>query len=324
MERSDLLSFFLVTSGLNRWYGQHVSGPGFPILTWHEVSAKSFAAQLKVLSAYYRIMRLEDALAWQAPESSRPPLVLTFDDGYKSWLTEVVPVLRKKRLPAYFFPATGFLDRTVLPWYEVVERVIRRHRLKQLEVSGEVFTTRALARDPAQKHAFFRLLKRLPSAELNAFSHRLEYQLTPEDRTVLDRRYLTWDELRSIASYDLEIGSHTISHPILSRMPAPLVRDELVRSKHRLEEQLNRPITCFAWPNGAAPDLSAQAEQLLEEAGYQFGLTALPGWNKPGEPRLRLRRAGVAPASTLWRLRTTATGLLGQLHAQVAELRGGE
>lgn len=322
MERSDLLSLFLVATGINRWYCQRLAGPGFPILTWHEISAKALSSQLKVLSAYYRIMRLDEALAWQGPDTSRPPLVLTFDDGYKSWLTDVVPVLRKKRLPALFFPTTGFLDRRHLPWYDVVDRVVRRRRLKQLDVSGEVFQTRGLLRDPAKKQAFMRLLKHLPHAERMAFIHRLEYHLTPEDRAILEKRYLTWDELRSISSYDLEIGSHTVSHPILSRMPLSLAKDELIRSKHHLEEQLERPIRAFAWPNGEESDISLPLEQSLAELGYQYGLTALPGWNAPGTSPFRLHRAGVAPNGSLWRLRTTATGLLGQLHLSWSTLHG--
>lgn len=313
MQRSDLVSLLLVASGLNRFYSNRLAGPGFPILAYHEVTAKTLAAHIKALAPYYRFMSLEDALAYQGPERSRPPIVLTFDDGYKSWLTEVVPVLKKKRIPAMFFPTVAYVDKQVLPWFEVVDRFIRRRRGTQIVVGGEVFAVRALARQPDVRRALHQKLKSLPHPHLQDEMLKLESQLAPEDKQIIRDRYLSWDELRTLPGPHIEIGSHTLTHPILTRIPISQVRDELVQSRVRLETELSLPIRYLAYPNGLAGDLSDEIVREAKAAGYLGALTALSGWNPPGIDAFRLRRSVVAPDGTGWRLRATATGLLGLL-----------
>jgi len=313
VQRSDIVSLFLVVTGLNRIYATRLAGPGFPILVYHEIRGKVLEQHIKALSPYYRFMSLEDALAYQGPVDSRPPLVLTFDDGYRSWATEVMPVLKKRRIPALFFPCTGFIDRTHLPWYEVVERYIRRRRGRWIDVNGERFSTRELARRPSRYRALRHLLKSMEHPELLPFIARLEQGLTAEDRRIIQDRYLTWDELRGLIGFDWEIGAHTVTHPILSRLPLHQVRDEIVDSKSRLEAQLDRRVRYFAYPNGMSDDITEPVVAEVRRAGLEAAVTALPGWNHPGIDPFRLHRAVVAPHGTVWRLRATASGLLGLL-----------
>jgi peptidoglycan/xylan/chitin deacetylase (PgdA/CDA1 family) len=39
-------------------------------------------------------------------------VVITFDDGYKSWVTNVLPALKELELPATFFVSSGFVGLT--------------------------------------------------------------------------------------------------------------------------------------------------------------------------------------------------------------------
>jgi peptidoglycan/xylan/chitin deacetylase (PgdA/CDA1 family) len=320
--RSDLLSFALVASGLNRLYARHLAGPGFPILAYHEVKARVLEAHLKALSPYYRFMSLADALAYQGPISSRPPLVLTFDDGYRSWATEVLPVLRKRRIPAVFFACTGFIDRTQLPWYEVLERFLRKNRRATIELEGERFSTRELVRDPDRRRALHAILKSMPHSSLLAHMQGLEQRLSREDREAIQHRYLSWEELEGLCGYDWEIGAHTVSHPILTRVPLSRVREEVEGSRKRLEEKLQRRVRYFAYPNGLPDDLNDMVVGEVRRAGFEAAVTALPGWNPPGIDGYRLRRAVVAPGGSIWRLRAAATGLLG-LFEEARRLRVG-
>lgn len=311
MQRSDLVSLFLVTSGLNRLYARGLSGPGFPILAYHEVKAKTLVAHLRILSPYYRFMSLEDALAYQAPTNSRPPLVLTFDDGYASWLTDVVPVLKKKRIPALFFPTVQFLGGEQLPWYEVVDRFIRRNRGPSIEVAGERFGVRTLARDPLLRRRLHQRFKSLEHSALQASMAPLEAGLTADDRVLLQNRYLKPEQLRQLSGSLFEVGSHTLTHPILTRIPLSQVREEVTRSRQQLEGWVEKRVRYFAYPNGLGDDFNDLIVGELRRAGYEAALTALSGNNSPGIDPMKLRRAVVAPEGSSWRLRATVTGLLG-------------
>ncbi len=61
---------------------------------------------------------------------------------------------------------------------------------------------------------------------------------------------IPWSELRELAAAGLAIGSHTWSHPDLTRLPDAQVRDELRRSRAALEERLGVPVTSFCYPRG--------------------------------------------------------------------------
>lgn len=67
-----------------------------------------------------------------------------------------------------------------------------------------------------------------------------------------------------------EIGSHTMTHPVLTRLPAAEVRREVVDAKRYLEDLLDRPVPSFCYPRGRR---SASVEHLVAEAGHRFART---------------------------------------------------
>lgn len=93
-----------------------------------------------------------------------------------------------------------------------------------------------------------------------------------------DRRYVTWDELRELISVGMTIGSHSRSHPLLTRLrDRDTIRDEVAGSRALLERSLSVSVEFFAYPYGAFTPALAGA---VREAGYRAA-RALPGgaWN---------------------------------------------
>jgi peptidoglycan/xylan/chitin deacetylase (PgdA/CDA1 family) len=79
------------------------------------------------------------------------------------------------------------------------------------------------------------------------------------------RETMTWAELRDLAAAGVEIGSHTISHPRLTRLSDVELREELGGSKEMLEAGLERPCPYLAYPFG---DHDARVRAATREAGY--------------------------------------------------------
>ncbi len=311
--RADLLGRLLVYSGVNRLYRRVLAPEGFPILAWHEIRARSLIAQLNALAPYYRFLSLEDAVVYERRPGSRQALVLTFDDGYRSWCDEVLPYLRSKRIPATFFVCTGFLDRIELPWYEIVERYIRRRRGSYIDVRGERFSVKILQRNSAVRRSFNARIKSMDHKEFLALIHHLERGLNREDRDAIWARYLTWDELRGIEGMDIQIGAHSIRHHFLSRLNIEDMTHEIRGSKERLEEALDRSIDAFAYPNGTPQDIDDRVIRITKASGFRFGLTALRGLNEPHPDPMMLRRVAIPERASLSRVRIAASGLLGRL-----------
>jgi peptidoglycan/xylan/chitin deacetylase (PgdA/CDA1 family) len=64
------------------------------------------------------------------------------------------------------------------------------------------------------------------------------------------RPILSWRALRDVAATGIEVASHSHTHPQLDRVPPPVVRDEVVRSRELLEDNLGCSIEGFAYPFG--------------------------------------------------------------------------
>jgi peptidoglycan/xylan/chitin deacetylase (PgdA/CDA1 family) len=90
-------------------------------------------------------------------------------------------------------------------------------------------------------------------------------------------RPMSWKQARELARHPLiSIGSHTVSHPVLGLAPEDTARDEVIRSKSILAEQLGVKLDYFAYPFGVRRygAYSDKTETLLRETGYRCSLTS--------------------------------------------------
>jgi peptidoglycan/xylan/chitin deacetylase (PgdA/CDA1 family) len=119
-----------------------------------------------------------------------------------------------------------------------------------------------------------------------------------------------WEELRGLAAEGWEVGSHTCTHPRLSRIEDDRIEAELTASRSECEENMGAPCTSFAYPYS---DYDERAVRAAAKAGYRFAVTvprgpaqALPlQWPRVGvyhgdsAARVRLRARARRPAPAL-------------------------
>ena len=107
---------------------------------------------------------------------------------------------------------------------------------------------------------------------------------------------LTWDQIREMADAGVDIQSHSLSHPFLTRGRHPEFDDlkyagwlhrELAESKRILEEQTGKTVEFLAYPYG---DYDTRVAKMAEQAGYLAALTCNFGRVKHGSDPLRMRR----------------------------------
>jgi peptidoglycan/xylan/chitin deacetylase (PgdA/CDA1 family) len=75
----------------------------------------------------------------------------------------------------------------------------------------------------------------------------------------------------------IEVGAHTMTHPVLSRLSLADQQDEIQQSKSRLEELIGRPVNSFAYPHGLSSDFTQETAALVRDAGFDCGCAAMPG-----------------------------------------------
>ena len=85
---------------------------------------------------------------------------------------------------------------------------------------------------------------------------------------------MSWGQLRELAERGVEIGSHTVSHPHLTRLSDDELDRELGDAKARIEDELGRPARLIAYPYG---EHDPRVHDAVRRAGYSAAFAQWPG-----------------------------------------------
>jgi len=244
------------------------------------LSEGHFVLLLEYLRERFRMTPL-GAMAGEGTASidRRPFCALTFDDGWSDTFEIAFPCLKKYQIPATIFLTTGVVGRKKGFWIE---------RLKQAWVEQDLWkrTRSSLANwgfvrtGTSDFPEILEWLMHMPARERQL---RLD-ELLPAWRDEAGDggvdSMLTWEQAIELSRAGMEIGAHTVTHPLLTYEDDATVEHELFSSKRTLEEKLNRPVHCFAYPNG---DWDGRIRRWVERTGFASAVTTRPGWCRRGQ-----------------------------------------
>ena len=290
-----------------------VSGPRFAILCYHRIGIhgvplysglprRVFEKQIAYLRKHYRILSLEELLEQrESAKSDKPGIVITFDDGYADLYSEAFPVLRKYEVPATIYLVAGAIQSGEIPWYDrifVAFQIAPADRLmKELGLPGATDLETPKQRLVAAARYIF-ILRALADTERRERCDFLQ-RLFPLPRGPIMNRMLNWDQIRQMQSAGISFGSHTVSHPVLSRVsPHDLLR-ELRDSRQVLETELQRPVPDFSYPFGSQDSFNDDTCTQLAALHYRSAVTSLPGLNTRETNPLALHRVTYCETSSL-------------------------
>lgn len=101
---------------------------------------------------------------------------------------------------------------------------------------------------------------------------------------------LSWEQLRELAVSGWEIGAHSMTHPLLTRLDDQTLAWELQESKRHCEEMLERPCRTMAYPTG---DFDERVERAVVAAGYEAAAALPQRFDNPRPtawPRVSIQR----------------------------------
>lgn len=279
---------------------------GLTILTYHRVlpegSARSyplaslvtpepvFREQVRWLAGRTALSTLGAAVAARGSWGSdaRPRVCITFDDGFADNLRFAAPVLDELGVRATFFISTAPVREGGRLWFDAAARAWESRAGELAGVTARVSGRSDLGASPTLD-AWMRLLKSVPAEQRSAILGALGIDRAPPDAD----RMMTPDEVRSLAAAGHEIGSHTVTHPILPMESDAAIDDELSRSRADLASWTGTGIAGFCYPNGDHDDRVVGA---VRRAGYAYACVTATGRNGTDADALRLRRIGMNPA----------------------------
>ena len=285
---------------------------------WVPGAAAALAAQCAHLRSAYTPISLDTAAGHLEDGRPFPPnaVTVTVDDGHADFERIALPVFRAHGIPVTLYLATDFVDGTAWLWFDRIEYALRATRLRAFTdplTGGECpLDTRA-----GRGAAFFDLVERaklLDDAELRQLPGRVAAALGVKLPVTPPAEYaaVTWDGVRKMQEDGVEIGAHTRSHPILSRLATRnALEQEIGGSARRIEEMTGRAPRHFCYPNGRAGDVTAETVEVVRSAGFRTAVTTEPGLARPGSDPLRLSRIGAGPETPPGYFRRVVAGVRG-------------
>lgn len=249
-----------------------------------------FEAQLDYLADHARVLTVYAALNELRGEarSPKPVVCLTFDDGYIDNFEIAAPLLEERGLLGTFFITAGAVEARAPLWYDRAAELwtsVGAPRIGELAHGLHPSVTLALA----NRGAWIESLKRVPNDVRVELMGLIETEL---DGPPPPCPLMTPAQIRELADRGHEIGSHTCSHPILTRMTPEGRRQEIGGAKALLEAWTGREVPGFCYPNG---DYDAAVARQLEEAGHEYACTTSAGRNDRSTNPFELRRVDVTP-----------------------------
>lgn len=231
-------------------------------------------------------------------------LALTFDDGLRNNLTAAYPVLKRLSLPATFFVCPELIEKGRWLWnHEARERletmaIEQRQRFasQHVDLNGSIDVEQIIGWMKTLRLREREAVENEIRTETNAF------RPSSEQRRKCD--VMSWEELRTLDSGLITIGSHTVNHPILSTLTPQQLRFEIRESRHLLEEKLGRKVDQFCYPNGSHnPEV---VEEVREH--YRLAVTTQPGFVGVDSDPVQLPRIGISAQPLLsWRMHRPAS-----------------
>jgi len=277
----------------------------FQILCYHKVSTDPhpyfppvtpdvFEQQMRFLKSCYRVLGLRELMERsQRGDVPTCSVAITFDDGYRDNYEYAFPILRKYDLPATIFVATGAIDTGSPLWHDRVFDAFRFATVKHARISDSSLPKLSL-QSPATRIQSLQLVldraKSLYGDSRRNFLEDIADKLRPRPPIGGDERMLTWEQIREMHKAGMEIGSHTVTHPVLARISREEMKRELSDSRDKLCEELGSSVLSFAYPNGKSSDYNDEVKALVKECGYSCAVTTRAGFNEVFADLFELRR----------------------------------
>lgn len=291
--------------------GQHLSPD-----MW--IGEAQFERIVSWFKARYDVVSVGDGVARLAG-GGRSLLALSFDDGYRDNARVLGPLVERQKVGATVFLESRPLDERRVNWSHKYFWLLAK-------LGPEALVERYGAHS-GPTHTFLTLNQMIAESRGNERYHLkriLKYEAPPDERDraldlafseadgderkLCDELYMDWDEARELAARGVELGGHTVTHAILSKVPPDVQRREITDGARSLERGLAKKPVTFAYPWGRHWDYDETSREAARDAGFTCAVNMHAGVNRPDTPRYDLRRVAIDGEAKLHLLVAEACG----------------
>jgi peptidoglycan/xylan/chitin deacetylase (PgdA/CDA1 family) len=265
------------------------------------VSPKHFDEQLQYLKDNLEIVSIMD-LGRSVRERRVPnnAVALTFDDGYADAVWNVQPALEKHGVAGTVFVTCVYVDMDYEFWWDELERLtlLNDNLPKRLELSidgndmrweigdeelrtEERWNVLSRSHLTARQRLYLdlhRILRPLNHGEKQRVFDQIAVSTGATRHGRSTHRTLSSVEVKRLASSGIvEVGSHGMTHSVLSRQLPEERRGELADSKRFLENVIGKTVSSFSYPFGGPNDIDRTTAVMVRRTGYDLACSTTEG-----------------------------------------------
>jgi peptidoglycan/xylan/chitin deacetylase (PgdA/CDA1 family) len=256
-----------------------------------EIDAARFDQICAWLKAWFNVLPLDEAVAClRAGTLPSRAACITFDDGYADNCQIALPILQRHGLTATFFIATGFLNGGRM-WNDTLIETVRARQGTHLDASCAGLGTLPLETVAQSRQAIDALIRKVKYLDI---AERIKVTQALAEEAAVDppnNMMMNSAEVKTLRHAGMQIGAHTVSHPILARLSDTAARQEINDSRAFLQDLLGERIGLFAYPNGKpGEDYSPQTVDVVRQLDFDAAVSTTWGTTKTGDDLLQIRR----------------------------------
>jgi peptidoglycan/xylan/chitin deacetylase (PgdA/CDA1 family) len=205
----------------------------------------------------------------------------TLDGAYNDHKEWAWPIFKKHEAPFALFVPTSFPDRRGELWWLALESVVAKTDQILMLINGR--EERILCGSVVEKeriyHELIQYLRRLETdEEIRVAVRDLCARYHVEMPELCNRHCMSWDDVAEVARDPLAtIGAHSVSFPLLPKIPEARALSEIRMSRAVIEGALGKAPAHLAYPFGDRNAAGEREFRMAAELGFKTALTARPG-----------------------------------------------
>jgi peptidoglycan/xylan/chitin deacetylase (PgdA/CDA1 family) len=228
------------------------------------LSPKLFEELLKYVSKYFNIITFQQIEEYQ--NTSKPNMILSFDDGYYDFLEYAMPIMKKYHVSANLNIIPSYVENQEPMWNIKLYDFLNSSPIKLIkEMKIEGFSYKINERNKSQFGMLLgRHLKQMPREKREIYLKELE-TIFEKNSNVKYTRILNIKEIIEISQYH-EVGVHSYFHESMGYESNEFFKEDFFKCQEYFSEKLKLPMSIYAFPNGSYRDTQLS---FLEDNGIE-------------------------------------------------------
>jgi peptidoglycan/xylan/chitin deacetylase (PgdA/CDA1 family) len=249
------------------------------IVTYHDISSEAdaltrqlslatrpetFRNHVNYFSKNFDLIGEHDLLDAKLP---RKPLLITFDDAYRSVLTVAAPLLREVSAPSIFFIIPSLVIGNSLPidnTLSLAAEAIGIDKLAEL-LTGTGPPAKSVG-EMISKSIITMKLKEIQDLKRTIFNI---LGTTEAEVRKNARVFLQPDDMDALKVSGITVGNHSMNHSRLRGLSSDELEVEIGESRRLLQRLSGQPVRSLSVPYGDERDATAHAVRAAQVSGHE-------------------------------------------------------